>query len=58
MAERIDKAVSGGIREPEAIALTPVRDRADIRALHGSLEGSQELTRRSEAGPFEILGPQ
>lgn len=48
---------SAGIREPEAIALAPVRDRGDIRALFGPLEGSQELARRSEAGSLVVLGP-
>lgn len=57
MAERTDRTVSGGIGEPEAIALAPVRDRADIRVLFGPLEGSQELARSSEAGPLVVLGP-
>ena len=55
MAERTDRTVSGGIGEPEAIALAP--DRADIRVLFGPLEGSQELARSSKAGPLVVLGP-
>lgn len=45
------------MREPKARALAPVRDRADIRVLLGPLGGSQELARRSEAGPVVVVGP-
>lgn len=41
------------MRESEAIAPAPARDRADIRVHLSPLEGGQELARRSEAGSLE-----
>lgn len=54
---REDRTVSGGVREPEAIALAPVGDRADSRVLSGPLEGSQKLARRSGAHPLVVSRP-
>lgn len=54
---REDRTVSGGVREPEAVALAPVGDRADSRVLSGPLEGSQKLARRSGAHPLVVSRP-